>query len=201
MSLKTNICITFTLLVSAACGADMEGAKTEAAMAEEEVALGDEAATVADLGIDGDATFRSWTGYTSEEFAPLECASNRLIRGMDCEGSFCDNVRADCVTASVTTGESSWTSYFSEEGSGDADQRICPGNEFVTGFTCKDSYCDKVSLECSLVSGRTKGNCAWSSWYSDEDGPWTAPNGRFLVGVECDGSFCDNMRYRFCAAN
>lgn len=198
MSVKTKICIGFTLLLSAACGADMEGAMDEGALADE-AALGDEAA-VEELN-NADATFRAWTGYTSEEFAPLQCVSGRLIRGVECQGRYCDNIRADCVDAGVTIVESSWTSYFSEEGNGSADERICPGNEFVTGISCDHSYCDNISLQCSLVSGRTKGACAWSGWFSEEHGPSTAPAGRYLAGVECDGSYCDNKRYYYCAAN
>lgn len=201
MSHKTKIYIGFTLLLSAACGADMQGEMDEGALADEAALLDEAAIPAEELGSEGDATFRAWTGYTSEEHPPLQCTTGRLIRGVECQGQYCDNIRADCVTAGVSIVESSWTSYFSEEGNGSADERTCAGNEFVTGIACDHDYCDNISLQCSLVTGRTKGACAWSGWFSEESGPSTAPAGRFLAGVECDGSFCDNKRYLYCAAN
>ena len=147
---------------------------------------------------DADDEFRLWMGWTSEEFQPLVCGAGRLVRGFDCFGSYCDQVSIDCIPSGAQHGESHWTSYFSEEGSGAADERHCPWGEFVTGVACSGSYCDELSLRCTEAIGTGFSSCQWSGWYSEEQGPFQTPSGRFIKGVECSGSYCDNKRYRHC---
>lgn len=145
-----------------------------------------------------DDELRLWTGFTSEEFPPLVCGYGQFVRGFDCQGRYCDNVRIDCHYNGVPHGTSSWTSYFSEEGSGAADERHCPWGSFVTGIACSGGWCDNLSLLCTEAVGRGTGNCQWSPWYSEEHGPFQASSGRYIAGVECNGGWCDNKRYRHC---
>lgn len=147
--------------------------------------------------------FRSlWTGFTSEESPPITCGYRYVTRGADCTGKYCDNVRLECDYIGGVIGDSTFTSFFSEEGSGGADERICPGtDEWMTGISCSGSYCDSISLKCTEFIGSATGGCAWSGWYSEETGPFSAPAGRYVKGVECDGAYCDNKRYRYCWMN
>lgn len=140
-------------------------------------------------------TFRGWTGYTSEEFPPVTCSNRYYAKGFECNGGYCDNIRMDCQYSGVSHGDSSWTSWFSEEGT---DYRHCPWGEFVTGLMCSGSNCDNISLECTEAIGKGFSNCKWSSWYSEEDGPFHTPSGYYVKGMQCDGRFCDDKRYRYC---
>lgn len=136
-----------------------------------------------------------WTGYTSEEHPPLQCNARTLVRGAECQGKYCDNTRLDCVSATGTFGDSSWTSYFSEEG---ANSRTCANGEWVTGIACQGKYCDNISLRCTEVIGSSATNCSWTGTYSEEDGPYQAGTGRFIRGVRCTGKYCDNHAYYVC---
>jgi hypothetical protein len=76
----------------------------------------------------------------------------------------------------------------------------------VAGIHCSGRYCDNVQLECvqpakhdgsSFVpAGAT--SCAWSAWYSEEQGSVDFGANRYITGVECSGSFCDNKRFYVC---
>jgi len=139
-----------------------------------------------------------WTGYTSEEFPPLQCDSGHLINGLECSGNYCDNIRVNCTNASVSHGASYFTSPFSEEGT---NSRFCNTNEWVTGIACYGSNCDNVSLECTVIPNRTVGACYWSTYYTDGSGPWNAPAGYYVRGAQCRGKYCDDMRFYYCRLN
>ncbi|WP_437311946.1 hypothetical protein [Sorangium sp. So ce388] len=141
------------------------------------------------------AAARAWTGSTSDEHPPIECASAQLISGVECSGNYCDNIRVDCVPTAGSFGASSWTAFFSEEGT---NYRICGANQWVTGIACTGHFCDNISLECTTVNGKSVGRCSWSTDHSDESGPYQAPAGWYVRGVRCRGAFCDNMSYHVC---
>jgi hypothetical protein len=149
-----------------------------------------------------DDTFRAWTGYTSEEYPPLICRNGQAVRGIDCMGDSCDDIALDCRTTVKIPGEHMWLPYFSEEGAGSADEGHCVGNNvWMTGITCSGRYCDNISLRCSTLIGSSTGDCEWSGWYSDEQGPYTAPSAHYIKAIECEGMYCDNKRYRHCRMN
>lgn len=143
----------------------------------------------------GELEAKVWTGWTSEEMPPLECTSGRLVSGVECNGSNCDNVRLDCYPVSGTFGYGSWSTYFSEES---PNTRYCGTNAWMTGIACRGSYCDMLSIECTELTGRTVGSCAWSGYFSEEHGPFQAPAGHYIRGIECNGAYCDNKRYYYC---
>lgn len=145
------------------------------------------------------ASNRSWTGYTSEEEPPLLCPYQYAARGVDCNGGYCDDVALYCSYTGRSVGAQSWQPYFSEEGSGSADESICPADDmWVAGISCDGGYCDNLSLLCTQFIGSSTGYCEWSAWFSEEQGPFVAPWGHFIKGFECDGGYCDNMRYYHC---
>jgi hypothetical protein len=196
--------------------------------------LGTVVGLVALLGGRGDATAGYWTGWISEE-APNNytyCDWDEGVDGFQCSGSYCDSLRLTCQDLpSGMTGDSNtdnFTSWFSEEGSGNwtqvgsgfgtghaGNERYCnaavPGTfdafgpAVVAGWRCSGSYCDNQSLEC-VVPKHTSDwswgsftNCFWSTtWYSDEDSGFWYSTGRYVVGVRCSGSYCDNKQFYSC---
>lgn len=146
---------------------------------------------------------KAWTEYTSEESLwPLQCPAHTVAHGAVCLGGFCDNISLNCVSnAAFSIGTSSWSSWFSEETS--PNFRKCGAGKLMTGIDCNGSYCDDISIECSVVNTRNNtepGNCAWSPYvYSEEDGPYEAPSGKYIAGVGCYGSYCDAMSYWVCS--
>lgn len=143
-----------------------------------------------------DMSPKVWTGWTSDEFAPVTCVSGRLIHGVECHEDYCDNVRVDCgLVSGVSFGSSSWTSYFSEE---NTNYRVCGANEWMTGIACTGDNCDNVSIQCTEVFGKQPVSCTWSAYYSEEDGAYHTPAGYYIRGVRCRGSDCDDMSYYRC---
>jgi hypothetical protein len=152
----------------------------------------------ADAGLDEESV-RAWTAYTSEETPPLECPNGQAVQGIDCTGDYCDNLALYCETTGRTSGYSTWVPYFSEEGSGTADEGHCNSSDmWVSGINCKGSYCDDLTLRCTQLINSWPGTCWWSGWFSEEQAPFYATGGAFIKGVECDGDYCDNKRYRYC---
>jgi hypothetical protein len=148
-------------------------------------------------GVLGEISSPLWTGSTSEERAPLECLSGRLVGGVDCEGSFCDNVSLDCLPVTgLTVGSSAWTSYFSDEA---PNSRTCSTKEWMTGIACQGNYCDRISMKCTEILNKTAVSCSWTSQaYSEEQGPFQAPAGNYLRGIRCNGNNCDQKFYYYC---
>jgi hypothetical protein len=143
---------------------------------------------------------------TSDELAPVSCG-NRLVAGITCTGRYCDNIKAICGGPAHQIYQMKWMPFVSEEGNavttcalpaffGKAD----PGTGFVTGFACKGSYCDNVSLQCvSLRDAYPDVNrCRWTGWISDETGTVLFPPDNGATKMECSGRYCDNMRFWLC---
>jgi len=149
----------------------------------------------------GQSEAKVWTGFTSEEYPPLQCDSNSLINGVECSGSYCDNIRVNCTNVGVTHGYSSFTSTFSEEGAPYLNWRECGANEWVTGIACYGSNCDNVSLECTYIPNRTVGDCYYSQYISDGTQRFDAPAGAYIRGAACRGSRCDDMKFLYCYMN
>lgn len=152
---------------------------------------------IALFSITGSALADSWTTTTSEEYPPITLNNRNVISGINCIGSYCDNIQLRMHYFGSDRVHNHWTSYFSEEGT---NSRVCAANHFVTGVACKGSYCDNVSLQCSTFSGVTTGSCYWTGWFSEESGVVVTPAGYYMTGMQCSGSYCDNKRIRYCQA-
>lgn len=169
-----------------------------------------------------------WTDWTSEESGAVWCnAWNEAAIGFACSGSYCDNVALLCNQLpngiSLDTSTDYWTGWFSEEtddyvtfrsgwyNSDVRNQEVChwgtstPG--LMSGIDCSGSYCDSISLECT-VPKRPNGtlptfsNCAWSSsWFSEEQGAVAFGSQSFIAGAKCSGSYCDNKKFYVCVVN
>jgi hypothetical protein len=139
-----------------------------------------------------------WTSYVTDGTPPVTCNNGHLLTGVDCSGSYCDNKYLECESASTTMTTRSWTSYFSEEST---SYRYCgspTSSSYVSGMSCIGSYCDKISLECTVTGFGAPTSCLWSGYFSEEDPPFQAPAGRFIKGVQCAGSYCDSVRFYYC---
>jgi hypothetical protein len=153
---------------------------------------------VGDIG--GEDDLGGWTStYTSEEFPALNCPNGQAVRGIDCAGSFCDNIALYCAPTGWLLGAAEWLPYFSEEGAGGEDEGRCVHDDaWMTGINCKGGFCDQISMHCTHMLGSSTGDCKWSGWRSEEQAPFSAPLGYYIKGIECAGPFCDDKRYRYC---
>jgi hypothetical protein len=128
-----------------------------------------------------DTENRYWTGYFSEEHDQYSTwysggwypwdnenyevcygwdTTPGLVTGIDCSGSYCDNIRLECtqivqlvygVPYWLGVTNCSWSGWYSEE-QGSVD---FGWNRFITGVECQGSYCDnKRFYVCSLVDER-----------------------------------------------
>jgi hypothetical protein len=138
-----------------------------------------------------------WSGFTSEEYPPLTAANGQLISAMRCRGSYCDDVYLGYeIVPGVNHASNYWTPYFSEEA---PNSQICSGpNNFMTGISCKGSYCDNVSLQCTSVSGKTKTTCKWMPWFSEEAEYSYLEPGYYASGLACRGRYCDDKSILAC---
>ena len=142
------------------------------------------------------AVISGWTPYTSEEFPPISCDNSSIFSAVQCSGSKCDNTRAYCTPTAGTRGASTWTSYFSEEGT---NWRFCSANQWVTGLACRGNYCDDISLQCTTMTGIARHNCYWTGWISEENGGYLSFGNNYLaIGAQCNGNNCDNKRFYVC---
>jgi len=159
---------------------------------------------------------------------PAYCqASNEGAVGAACSGRYCDNVRLYCETfpygITLDSNTRYWTGFFSEEIKGprlgtlegwyplyEQNTEVCNGGStggIVQGMRCSGSYCDNISLKCAVpvrwVNGvrdpATMKNCAWSGWYSEEQGSKDFGWNRYISGVRCSGRYCDNKQYYVCS--
>jgi len=150
----------------------------------------------ADISSTQQAVTVGWTPWTSEEYPPIVCDSGSLFNAVQCSGSYCDNTSAYCQASGGSVGPSSWTSYFSEEGT---NYRYCPAGYWVTGLACRGNYCDDISLQCTRIYSISEANCYWTGWVSEEGGGYLSFGSRYYArGAQCNGSNCDNKRFYVC---
>lgn len=136
------------------------------------------------------------SGYISEETPPASCSVGKVVTGIDCDGSYCDNVKITCSTLGTYTFTTrTWLGYFTDNGS--TTYKQCSTGYAMTGFACRGSYCDDVAIECTYTGMGTNG-CIWSGYFSEEDPPFVAPSGTYIRGIQCSGSYCNDMRYYTC---
>lgn|SRR5262245_35895254 len=137
---------------------------------------------------------------TSEEYPPITVRSGWLIGGFRCISSYCDYIGIGSENIYVPyawwIGDNYWTPYFSEEKPWNA--RECADGHWMTGISCKGSYCDDISLQCTEVFNMRRGTCNWGPQFSEEDQYYIIPGGSYAVGIACFGSYCDNKSVKYC---
>jgi len=155
----------------------------------------------------------SWTARaTSEESPPLTCRLGSLVSGFRCSGKYCDNIKLECTNNNYEISARNWEDYVSEEDRRSTEMvdgllvrrndnlQLCGTKGFLTGVGCKGSYCDNISIECSVIKGvERRTNGFWTTWVSEEKGGTLQfPRGYYAAGIECKGKFCDNKRFYVC---
>jgi hypothetical protein len=103
-----------------------------------------------------------WYPWSNENYEVCHASSATpgLVTGIDCSGSYCDNLSLECtqivqlvygVPHWLGVTNCSWSGWYSEE-QGSVD---FGWNRFITGVECQGSYCDNKRFHvCSLVDER-----------------------------------------------
>ena len=140
-----------------------------------------------------------WTDWTTDGADSIHCTadSGDMVDGVECEGSFCDNIRLRCRETGFSRQSFAWGDWFSEEG---LNGWLCGG--FMSGIDCDDDFCDNIRMKCENLQA-AKQQCCYETegTFSDEQGLFEAPEDFFITGIYCHGDFCDKKRYRLCKAN
>ncbi len=144
----------------------------------------------------------------SEETPPTSCG-NKLVAGITCTGQYCDNITPICGTTSHQVHDIQWSGFVSEEGAATAECVMPPGvpskaelaPAFITGFSCKGSYCDNIALECVALKDAVPAmeqKCHWTSWISEEQRTLRFPPEFGAIRMQCRGRYCDDKRFFVC---
>lgn len=148
----------------------------------------------------------------SEETPPATCG-NRLVTGITCSGRYCDNLQPICGSARHEIFDIRWSAFVSEEGDALARCNVpnpfergdWPAGEpaFITGFSCKGSYCDNIALECvalrdAFPESLGGASCQWTAWVSEETPTLRFPPGFAAIDMACRGKYCDDKRFFVC---
>jgi M6 family metalloprotease-like protein len=136
-----------------------------------------------------------WTGWTSEEKAPVHCNEHHGATGFACKGGYCDNVNLYGSHVPLDYSTTYWSNYFSEEGPTNIKERLFGSNlhhcfggfgsnkGIVTGISCSGGYCDNISLQCTKPASGTLTDCWWSEWLSEEQVLNFFGEGNFITAV------------------
>ncbi len=83
-----------------------------------------------------------WGPWFSEEGAPsddrYECPAGQGVRGLRCDGGFCDNISLQCSDVGSVS-SSAWESYTVSEEQG---AYSVPTDHYLCGLECDGSNCD-----------------------------------------------------------
>jgi hypothetical protein len=104
------------------------------------------------ISVGTSTTFRRASSAISEEEGRNEIRTNigsnpGLISGMECYGSYCDNILVAIISnreLMSRAGQPTWLRPFSEE----QGVSECPAGQFVAGLRCSGKYCDNLALMC-----------------------------------------------------
>lgn len=162
----------------------------------------------------------------SEENGPAICPAGHALLRLRCTGRYCDNIQATCTRYAAppfvaSSQPSYWTSWFSEERSGDVVEgsnfpRLANNYAVAIGLQCRGRYCDDIRLLMlpmrgpnvpTLDSKAENPICRVSAPFSEENGGMS-PRPSAHVGkwmelihrVGCSGRYCDNLRIEWCRA-
>ncbi len=77
------------------------------------------------------------------------CASNEKMTGIDCRGSYCDDISIECSpTSGLGTSRCGWSNWFSDE---DPTPFLAPTGTAIQGVWCSGTHCDdKRFLVCEI---------------------------------------------------
>ena len=96
----------------------------------------------ADVVVDPDPGM--WTSFFSNEFGLMNCDSQKVITGIQCKGSYCDNLSLECkrINKVINYANCDETEEFSnKEGSG-----FIPQGKFPVGIRCSGERCSNKTI-------------------------------------------------------
>lgn len=135
----------------------------------------------------------TWTPYVSEEGSgTVSCNSGYAVRGLQCSGSYCDNMRLYCSNTgypSMNTADYYWTEFASEE----QGSVFCDYGYVMTGIECDGSYCDNVSLKCTAVRYSSYAANYSGGRVSDETSAQYSSTTYRIEGFSISGRYADNF--------
>lgn len=133
-----------------------------------------------------DCEYSNW--FSEEGGANAVCSNDRVVTGIQCSGSYCDNKRLKCcnVPAAIPTGGQWEGSWLSEEwpNSWASDGAV------VVGFRCSGRYCDNLK---PILRDHAAEPGTWTSYFSEEQGLGQCAKGSYAAGIRCSGRYCDNV--------
>ena len=151
------------------------------------------------ISFSASAYFQYPTIPASEETPPAVCATGYAISHAKCTGGYCDNTQFICRNTNHKVSDRVWSHNFPYRDSRGVLRRgyNCGSMQIMTGISCSESYCGKVSIECSTISESRK-DCKWMGPYSEEQRDFIHFGGRYANGMWCAGKNCDNHYYHVC---
>jgi hypothetical protein len=139
-----------------------------------------------------------YTDKFSEE-APgrADCEPGYAVRGMTCDGRYCDDKQLNCCADHLPTLDPSNrkdSPWFSDPSSYLDVTRV------LTGLACRGRYCDDLQMRMYGFRDGLPLKTTWTEgWLSEEQGSRNCTDGGtkygFVVGIECQGDYCDNLRF------
>jgi len=138
-------------------------------------------------------------GYVSDGTGSKFCPSGYAIRGITCQGPYCDNKLINCcpyMNGPDNDVKGGWSPRFSEER---PNNLYTNKRGWIAGIACFGRYCDNISLNYfySRNIGNT-GQCHFRPFFSEEKGYDECPSGHFVSGLRCNGTYCDNISLYCC---
>jgi hypothetical protein len=137
--------------------------------------------------------------FSEEGDGKASCKEEHAVRGLSCQGSYCDNKQLYCCSDNLPTLDpdnqidSPW---FSEEPpSGFQDV-----NRVLTTLSCSGRYCDNLQMTMNGFEGGMPIIKAawWQDPFSEEPpGYDRCRDSGYVAGIACSGRYCDNLRL-FC---
>jgi hypothetical protein len=154
-----------------------------------------------------------WIGPISEEqgLNPPTCGTLGVAAtAARCAGAYCDDLSLFCQpmpkNMTATGVDHGWTSFVSEESYPPAAQ--CPVGSVIDGIRASGGWADDISVHCTGATFARDHTCAWTPWFSEEQGTSTFGDSFGLPGkrptaiakaAACRGPWCDEMSFFVCA--
>jgi hypothetical protein len=143
-----------------------------------------------------DRTSCQWiSGLSEENKGVWQCPSGYLLRGIKCNGRYCDRKDLLCCPykdSADTDRFISWSPWISEEKIG-----YGTAQGFVGGIQCSGRYCDNIRLQfIKTIHIRNVGNEYSTVWFSEErpNNIGQCSEGEYVTGLRCSGRYCDNIK-------
>lgn len=136
-----------------------------------------------------------WTSWTDDDGSPARCRDGDVAAGMQCRGTYCDEIRLACVAYPHALNKATWTPSIMT-GQRQIVAKCAPGAR-LTGIVCQGADCDNIRLRCQ-TSKNTAEDCSWARLILEESAPFVADKGQFLGGVKCLNGYCNYKTPQVC---